>query len=316
MAQQFADISSWQSADPRFDGLVGVMIKSTQGTDYISPKYEEQRKDAHAINLEVGSYHFANGEDPIAEADHYVDASGRISGEAQALDVEGDFYKNVTDPVGWCLTFLQHVEARTGNKPGIYLNESDLNEYDWARVVHNDTWLWIADWNGVSNPGTATFPVWTLYQYADTSLSGGDADIFNGDMYVWSAIAGAHNEEVPPVTPYEPAPVPVTNPSTGTFLATVDPGDTFTGIAAQYNVTLAELEAVNPGINYDLINIGQIINVPSHGEHKLNQCVVSAGDSMSSIAEQFNVTLAALEAANPSIPDYDVIQVGQVLNLP
>jgi LysM repeat protein len=43
---------------------------------------------------------------------------------------------------------------------------------------------------------------------------------------------------------------------------------------------------------------------------------VRSGDSLSEIAEAHGVTLTALEAANPGIGDPDMIQPGQVLNIP
>ena len=43
---------------------------------------------------------------------------------------------------------------------------------------------------------------------------------------------------------------------------------------------------------------------------------VQAGDTMDTIAAQFGVSLAALEAVNPQIPDPTNIEVGQVLNIP
>jgi murein DD-endopeptidase MepM/ murein hydrolase activator NlpD len=43
---------------------------------------------------------------------------------------------------------------------------------------------------------------------------------------------------------------------------------------------------------------------------------VQSGDSMTSIAANFGVTLAALEAANPQISNPNMLSVGQVLTLP
>lgn len=45
-------------------------------------------------------------------------------------------------------------------------------------------------------------------------------------------------------------------------------------------------------------------------------CTVEAGDTLSSIAAQVGVTLEALESVNTQIPDFDVIQIGEVINLP
>lgn len=43
---------------------------------------------------------------------------------------------------------------------------------------------------------------------------------------------------------------------------------------------------------------------------------VVAGDSLSTIAQQYNVTLQAIEAANPQISNFDHIEVGDVINIP
>jgi LysM repeat protein len=44
--------------------------------------------------------------------------------------------------------------------------------------------------------------------------------------------------------------------------------------------------------------------------------VVKQGDTLSGIAEKFSVGLAALEAANPQIPDFNLIFPGQVIHIP
>jgi len=46
------------------------------------------------------------------------------------------------------------------------------------------------------------------------------------------------------------------------------------------------------------------------------RCIVEQGDTMGLIALQFGVDVNALIAANPQIPDPNVIHVGQILNLP
>ena len=44
--------------------------------------------------------------------------------------------------------------------------------------------------------------------------------------------------------------------------------------------------------------------------------VVQQGDTLSGIAQRFCVGLAALEAANPQIPDPNLIFPGQLLTIP
>lgn len=43
---------------------------------------------------------------------------------------------------------------------------------------------------------------------------------------------------------------------------------------------------------------------------------VVAGDSLSTIAAQFNISLQAIEDANPQISNFDHIEVGDVINIP
>src|SRR6478609_6595759 len=44
--------------------------------------------------------------------------------------------------------------------------------------------------------------------------------------------------------------------------------------------------------------------------------VVKQGHTLFDIAQKFGISLAALEAANPQIPDFDKIFPGQVINIP
>lgn len=57
-------------------------------------------------------------------------------------------------------------------------------------------------------------------------------------------------------------------------------------------------------------------NAPAPAPNGATTYVVKPGDSLSTIAEQFGVTLAALEAANPQITDPDLIDAGQTVNIP
>src|SRR5580698_11081879 len=106
----------------------------------------------------------------------------------------------------------------------------------------------------------------------------------------------------------------------------IQSGDTMGSIAAKFNVSLAVLEAANPQIaNLNLIYTNELVNVPAPAAptHQPSPVpahvvtyVVQAGDSMSSIAAAHNLSLAALEAANPKVTKPDAISTSQVLNIP
>jgi LysM repeat protein len=96
---------------------------------------------------------------------------------------------------------------------------------------------------------------------------------------------------------------------------TVQAGDTLSGIAAHFGLSLACIEASNPQItNPDLIFPGQLITLPSANSTIEYQVV--AGDYLEAIAHRFGITLEALEAANPQIKNPDLIFPGQVINVP
>jgi spore coat assembly protein SafA len=106
----------------------------------------------------------------------------------------------------------------------------------------------------------------------------------------------------------------------GTFSYTVQPGDTMFSIAQRFGVSLDALIAANPQIpNPNLIFPGQIVCVPRTD----GRCpsgtfayTVQPGDSMFLIAQRFGVSLNALIAANPQIPNPNLIFPGQIVCVP
>ncbi len=105
---------------------------------------------------------------------------------------------------------------------------------------------------------------------------------------------------------------------------TVQAGDHLYQIARQCGVTPQALMAANPGINPDLLYVGQQLNMPggstapSSGGPSTGggqTYTVQRGDTIFSIARRYGVTVGALMQANGlSNPNY--IFVGQVLQIP
>jgi LysM repeat protein len=94
-------------------------------------------------------------------------------------------------------------------------------------------------------------------------------------------------------------------------------------IAAAHGVTLARLEALNPHAGhppgrFDLIRPGDRILVPAPSRTATH--VVQPGETLSSIAADWNVSLAALERANPRAGhppgNFDAIRPGDVIRHP
>lgn len=105
-----------------------------------------------------------------------------------------------------------------------------------------------------------------------------------------------------------------------TFPYIVRPGDTMFSIARQFGVSLDALIAANPQIpNPSQIRPGQVVCIPQTqtvcppGTFRYT---VQPGDTMFSIAQRFGVPLDELIAANPQIPNPNLIFPGQIVCVP
>lgn len=103
----------------------------------------------------------------------------------------------------------------------------------------------------------------------------------------------------------------------------VQPGDTLSSIARRYGTTVAALAYANHLANPNHIYVGQRLAIvaastggpttswPVNSTHY----VVKAGDSLSTIARQFNTTVQAIAAAN-GLKDTSYVYIGQRLVVP
>lgn len=103
-------------------------------------------------------------------------------------------------------------------------------------------------------------------------------------------------------------------PPSGTNVYTVQSGDTLWSIANRFNTTVAELKRLN-NLTSDVLSIGQQLLVPSiTSEENLFEYVVIAGDTLWSIARNYDTTVAEIRRLNNLASD--VLSIGQILLLP
>lgn len=115
-------------------------------------------------------------------------------------------------------------------------------------------------------------------------------------------------------------PTGASNCPIGTSPYEIKNGDTLYSIAQKFNTTLEAILTSNPGINPDMLYVGQIIciaeNPPSIiGCPSLNTYVIQNGDTLYNIANAFNVTLQDLLSVNPNINPNNLYE-GAVICLP
>jgi len=294
-----------------------VIVKATEGTGYINPFHAVQVAKARAEGKLVGHYHFMNGDSPEAQAQFFWGNCGWLPGEQLALDLEAPF-ADAPGAADAAYRFMTTLLRMSGFPAELYVDFSHLHTLDLSAVAALGCGLWGAAYNGTGFGDTQEFGFVAIWQNADTNISGGDSNQFYGDAAAWHKYGTPPGQPLPApaATVVPPAPAPS---GQATYPVIVSPGDTLTAIAAQFSVTLEDLETANPGItNPDQISTGQVINVPTIGATppaSAAQCVVSSGDTLGSIASQFGTTVDSILAKNPGITNPDMIFPGQVINL-
>ena len=181
-------------------GVLGVIHKATQGTTGVDPMYAARRPAALAAGLLWGAYHFGDGSDGVAQADHFLDVVGSDPTTLRVLDFE-------SNPSGPSMSleearaFVTHVQSVTGKWPGFYSGH-DIKDAlgTGSDPVLASCWFWLSQYGP-----TAVVPVnwstWTLWQYTDGAngpdphdvdgVGYCDRDTFNGDEAQLRALWGA-----------------------------------------------------------------------------------------------------------------------------
>ena len=189
-----------------------VFIKATQGTWYKNQlpskgyDYAAWGDKTLASGRLLGFYHYAEGGDPIKEAEYFYNAIKAYKGRAVvALDWEGQDNKlfDTGFDVQWCKRFLDRIAELMEAKPLIYMSKSTTRMYDWSSVATSYP-LWVAQYASSnttgyqSNPWTDSysFGAWAkplIFQYSATGRVNGyegdlDLDLFYGSRNSWVAL--------------------------------------------------------------------------------------------------------------------------------
>ena len=94
----------------------------------------------------------------------------------------------------------------------------------------------------------------------------------------------------------------------------VKKGDTLSTIAKANGMSLATLVSLNPQIkDINKISIGQVVYLTP--KTQAEYYVVKSGDTLSSIARKYNISLVKLLGLNPDIKNPNVISVGQKIRV-
>lgn len=175
-----------------------VIIKVSQGADYVNPYWQADRAAAHAAGFTVGLYHYAEPSKPSPtgrrgadEARFFEQAIGKgggiQDGEFLALDLEYGANPNETDLKpnadlkDYTLDFLATIESALGIKPFLYSGHFYLEPHNCEGHAELGAYpLWLASYQEELPPTPAGWNQVAIWQHdCHGSIPGivGDVDL-------------------------------------------------------------------------------------------------------------------------------------------
>jgi lysozyme len=163
------------------EGIMAVIHEATYPSFERDAMYYGREEAATNAGLLWGAYHFANGSDPIRQADYFLRvvedswAHSTVTRPESILLVL-DFERNGHYPGGsmrvdQAARFVERIRERTGKYPGIYGSENWLRAALNSRRVSpaqrrvlSNCWLWIANYHYTPRY-TEPWNQWHLWQY-------------------------------------------------------------------------------------------------------------------------------------------------------
>jgi len=202
------DISHWQGY-PNFEevaasGVLGVILKATEGTSYVDPNRRQNYVNATKVGLKCCCYFWLKPGDGAAQARFFLDTIDPVPGERVVIDYEeeGCTLDTLKDAIAELIDYDSHLQITVYS--GHLLKEQLGDERDEYLAENTD--LWLAQYTtGTPSWPKGTYPQWSLWQYSDQGRVPGvdgdcDLDRYNGpdkELLVWLSPRGATPEPTP-----------------------------------------------------------------------------------------------------------------------
>jgi|GEM_PF-2349950 len=215
------------------------------------------------------------------------------------------------------MNFKQFTQS---TKDPDYLAKVFINNYERpANPDQPQRGTWAEEWYSVLVRGTTPLDGGTTPSDRGTTYTVKSGDTLSGiatkfgvtvaQLQSWNGISNPDRIRVEQI-------LKVAGNSAGTTY-TVKSGDTLSGIAAKFGVTVAQLQSWNGISNPDRIRVEQILKVTGNSAGTTpggTTYTVKSGDTLSGIAAKFGVTVAQLQSWN-GISNPDRIRVEQILKV-
>ena len=188
---QGIDISGWQQGiDLSKVPCDFVIVKATQGVNFVSGACDAQVQQAIGLGKPFGFYHYVGGAGAQAEADFFIDhCAGYFGKGIPCIDWESA-ENSAWGNTGYLKQLVQRVIARTGVKPLIY---ASAGSFPWDVAKALDCGAWVAQYASNNPTGYQDSP-WNegaygcaIRQYSSTGRLAG----YNGNLDLDKAYMGA-----------------------------------------------------------------------------------------------------------------------------
>uniref|UniRef100_A0A0K8SVM9 Lysozyme M1 n=2 Tax=Lygus hesperus TaxID=30085 RepID=A0A0K8SVM9_LYGHE len=143
------------------DGITTVIHKCTQGTTFVDRMYDQNKAAAAELGLTWAAYHFADGSDGAAQAEHFLNRTGTVKRYIVDLQLNP---KGTTVGKKQAEDLVEAIEEKTGVLPIVYGSPIFLDSLNSQLLAKCDLWL-------ASYRSTPRMPKlwksWLMWQYTN-----------------------------------------------------------------------------------------------------------------------------------------------------
>lgn len=253
------DVSHWQGhihwKKVKEAGISFVYVKATEGETYVDPILVNNVAEAKKEGLLVGAYHFArfhDKEEVMREGQHFLTHIRSLDLDLPpVLDLEVNEGISPSLLSNYVLVFADMV--RKENHTPLMLYTSSFFALEELSLDLKDLSLWIAHY-GVNKPmENGIWDRWDVFQYDNQGrLPGvnGPVDLNEWDLQAFQMMREGKTKTLNN-----------THPQLAAQLR-IQPGDTFWALEVKNGWTHGTLQALNPTLHPEKLQIGEKINVP------------------------------------------------------
>lgn len=189
------DVSYYQGtinwSQVKASGVKFAVIRVSDGTTFLDPKFSTNWTNAKAAGVVVGAYQFFRpSQDPTAQADLVVtqlQAAGFTKSDIPpVIDVEVTEGMSSSTIISRVNTWLARIQSKLGRTPLLYTSPGF-----WSGLGNPTPsplpYLWVAHWTSNCPTIPPNWTTWKFWQYSATGTVPGistdvDMDTFNGGI--------------------------------------------------------------------------------------------------------------------------------------